>query len=199
MLDEQDQLAAIHGLREGRREAWTTLYDRYSADVWRYACRLMGPDAAAVADVVQETFLAAAQSAKQFDPSRGTLWSWLSGITHHRVAWHWRQTQRESRVRALAEAGADEIRAWLERTEPLDEVWERADLADLVRRVLAELPAEYAALLTGKYLDNRSLAELSQQWGSSADAIKSKLARARRQFRSTFEELTRKPTPTGRP
>lgn len=190
MLDEPDQLATIRGLREGNREAWIALYDGYCNDVWRYACRLLGPDTAAVADVVQETFLAAAQTARQFDPNRGPLWGWLAGIAHHRVAWHWRQAARDARVRQLAETGADDIRQWLDRTESPDELCERSDLADLVRRVLAELPAEYATLLTAKYLDDRSLAELAQQCGSSVDAIKSKLARARRQFRAAFEELT---------
>ena len=61
MLDEPEQLAVAAGLREGRREAWTRLYDAYSRDVWRYVARLLGPEAAAVADAVQETFMEAAR------------------------------------------------------------------------------------------------------------------------------------------
>jgi RNA polymerase sigma-70 factor, ECF subfamily len=198
LLDEPEQLVVAAGLREGRREAWARLYDAYSLDVWRYVARLMGPEAAAVADAVQETFLEAARSAARFDPDRGTLWTWLTGIAHHRAAAHWRQAGRIARLRKLVESRAAEIRHLLDAAEsnadsPL-ETWEQHELAELVRSALADLPADYAAILTAKYLDDRSLAELSTQTGSSIEAVKSKLARARREFRAKFERLTREPS-----
>jgi RNA polymerase sigma-70 factor (ECF subfamily) len=186
LLSSNEQLAVIRGLRGGDRNAWATLYDSYSEDVWRYAARLVGGDEAAVADVVQETFLAAARSAATFDESRGALWGWLTGIVHHQAAAHWRAATRVDRVRQLAETGAAEIRHLLDEAEPLDAVWERRELGDLVRLVLTELTPAYAALLTGKYLDGRTLEELASDWGCSVDAIKSKLARARREFRAKF-------------
>lgn len=195
MLDPQDQLALVHGLRNGCRDAWTSLYDKYSGDVWRYVARLLGNDAAAVADVVQETFLGAAQSARQFDPKRGSLGAWLTGIAHHRVGLHWRQVGRANRLLKMAENGAAEVLHWLENPEPLAQVWERQDIADLVRSVLAELPVDYATLLMAKYLEDRSLADLAQERGDSTEAIKSKLARARREFRGKFARLTRESSP----
>ena len=98
LLSEQDQLVVVRGLRNGDRDAWTALYDGYSEDVWRYVARLLGADATAVADVVQEVFLAAARSARGFNPERGTLWNWLSGIAHHQVATYWRQGARLARL-----------------------------------------------------------------------------------------------------
>jgi len=198
LLDEPEKLVVAAGLREGRREAWARLYDAYSLDVWRFVARLMGPDAAAVADAVQETFLEAARSAARFDPARGTLWTWLTGIAHHRAAAHWRKSERIANLRKLVESRAAEIRHLLNAAEsnvdsPL-ELWHHNELAELVRSALADLPADYAALLTAKYLDDCSLAELSAQTGSSIEAVKSKLARARREFRTKFERLTREPS-----
>jgi RNA polymerase sigma-70 factor (ECF subfamily) len=200
LLSDQDQIAVIRGLRVGNRDAWTALYENYSGDVWRYVARLVGPDSAAVADVVQEAFLAAARSAAQFDPERGTLWSWLAGIAHHQVAAHWRAASRAARLRSLAEQGAAEIREWLDSAAaPLEETWERRELADLVRGVLAELPAEHAALLAAKYMDDASLEDLARQFGTTVVAAKSKLARARGEFRTKFERLTREPSsPAGK-
>jgi RNA polymerase sigma-70 factor (ECF subfamily) len=188
---DDDQLALIRGLREGQPNAWTALYDRYSADVWRYVARLVGPDGAAVADVVQEAFLAAARSARQFDPARGGVWGWLAGIAHHQVKAHWRQASRAARVKALAESGALEVLRWL---DSADDAWQRQELADLVRSVLAELPADYAALLAAKYMDDATLEELASQTGASVEATKSKLARARREFRAKFEVMSREPS-----
>lgn len=183
MLDERDQAAVICGLQQGHRDAWAALYDGYSADVWRYVARLVGPEVTDVADVVQETFLAAAKSARQFDPGRGSLWSWLTGIAHHHVSAYWRQSAREARLQKLAEIHAGEVHRWLDRAEAVRLPWEQSELAELVRGVLAQLPSDYAALLTAKYMDELSLDELSRQWGHSVEAVKSKLARARREFR----------------
>jgi RNA polymerase sigma-70 factor, ECF subfamily len=198
LLETDDSFALIRGLRDGNREAWTALYDRYSEQVWRYVARLLGPGSAAVADVVQETFLAAARSAHSFDPARGSPGSWLIGIAHHRVALHWRQAGRIERLRKLAESGAAEIRGWLDSQESPTSEWKRLELADLVRGTLAEMSAEYAALLAAKYLDDRSLQEIAQQSGCSIDATKSKLARARREFRAKFEYVTREPAPSAK-
>lgn len=183
MLDEHDQSTVICGLQSGDREAWAALYDGYSVDVWRYVARLVGPEVTDVADVVQETFLAAARSARHFDSNRGTLWGWLTGIAHHNVSLYWKQTNKVARLQKLAEAHAGELYRWLDGSEADGLPFEQSELAELIRGVLAELPSDYAALLTAKYLDEQSLDELSQQWGHSVAALKSKLARARREFR----------------
>ncbi|HEY2882444.1 MAG TPA: sigma-70 family RNA polymerase sigma factor [Pirellulales bacterium] len=190
MLDEPTQLAVIRGLQRGSRDAWTALYDNYSVAVWQYAGRLLGPHTAAVADVVQETFLEAAASARNFDSDRGTIWSWLTGIVHHRVSAHWRQTNRTARLRQLAPNVCLEAQNALNDGQTIETAAQQRELAEFVRCVLAQLPAEYAALLTAKYLDDASLQELSLQWNSSVEAIKSKLARARREFRGSFAKLS---------
>lgn len=150
----------------------------------------MGHNAAEVADIVQETFIAAAKGARQFDPQRGTLWSWLAGIAHNRSSLSWRQGAKDIRLRELAESGAGELRRWLDGSGEADQLVERRELGDLVRFVLANLSVDYAALLSAKYLEERSLEEMAIQFGGSVEAIKSKLARARREFRRTFDQLT---------
>ena len=195
MLDEHDQLAVIRGLQDGSRDAWTALYDGYGVEVWRYVGRLVANSGTDVGDVVQETFMAAARAARQFDASRGSLWSWLAGIAHHQAALYWRQIGKRTRLRALAEAGVIELRHWLDGNESPHDVCERRETADLVRGVLSELSADYAALLTAKYIDQQSLDELARRFGSTVEAIKSKLARARREFRARFESLTRESAP----
>lgn len=191
LLDEHDQHVVICGLRDGNREAWSALYRRYSADVWRYVARLVGPQSADVADVVQETMLAAARSARRFDPQQGTLWGWLAGIAHRQAALAGRRAHRATRVIALAESGAALFRSLLETEAAVDSLLEQRELTELVRWLLTEMSPEYAGLLTGKYLDELSLEELSCQWGGTVEATKSKLARARREFREQYERVTR--------
>lgn len=195
MLDEPDQQAVIRGLRNGQRDAWTALYDGYSTDVWRYVARLVGESTADVADLVQETFIAAARSARKFDAERGTLWGWLTGIAHHQTSTYWRQINKKARLRELAESGAGELRRWLDDSTGEPELWERRELSDLVRATLASLSSDYAGILAAKYMDGSSLEEIVRQQGGTIESTKSKLARARREFRLKFERMTRDPVP----
>lgn len=189
MLDESDQQAVVRGLQDGRRDAWTALYDGYSVDLWRYVARLIGESAVDVADVVQETFLAAARSARHFDAERGSLWSWLTGIAHHQTSTCWKQINKTAKLGDLAASGAGQLRRAIASEIVELESWERSELREIVRATLASLSPDYAAILTAKYLDDQSLEEITSQIGGSVVATKSKLARARREFRTRFERL----------
>jgi RNA polymerase sigma factor (sigma-70 family) len=191
LLSDHDEQAVFRKLRTGDRDAWTALYDRYSEDIWRYVARLIGPDPAAVADVVQEVFLAASKGSQRFDPDRGTPWAWLAGIAHHLVTAWWRQRGRAARLHVLLESGQADLRQLLDSAEPVDDLLQRRELVDLVRFVLAELPPDYAVLLTAKYQDEQSLEELVSRQGGTIESVKSKLARARREFKTKFERLSR--------
>jgi RNA polymerase sigma-70 factor (ECF subfamily) len=187
-MDDASDQAIARGLRDGKADAWGALYDAYAEPVWRSVARLMPPNSADVADVVQETFLAAARSARTFDPARGTLWVWLWGIARRGVALHYRKQEQRERVRqarAAAAAADGACLAWLDGQAPPD-LAAAAELAVLVRVTLAELPSEYEMLLTAKYLDGNTIEEMARQSGCSLAAVHSKLARARRAFREAF-------------
>jgi RNA polymerase sigma-70 factor (ECF subfamily) len=190
MLDEQQELLIARGLREGKSSAWQALYDAYAERVWRGVARLLGPQASDVADVVQETMMAAARSAATFDPGRGSLWPWLWGIAHNHVALHLRKQERRSRLtRASAWLAASngELLHWLEGKEPSPPaVLAAGELATLVRATLAELPADYGILLTARYLDGESVAAIAVRARSTETAVRSRLARARQTFREAF-------------
>lgn len=183
------------GLQNGDREAWTLLYQHNSERVWRYVARLVGSDRSAVADIVQETFMAAARSARSYDVGRGPLAQWLLGIAHHHVAQYWRSAARHSALPRLVQArlvlasgpgGAGPAEA----DDPA-QLLEQSESAELVRRVLAELPAEAALVLCGKYLDDLSVEELVARDGGTIESVRSRLARARREFRERYERLAR--------
>jgi RNA polymerase sigma-70 factor, ECF subfamily len=186
MLDEPQERLIAQGLREGKADAWQALYDAYAERVWRGVARLLGPRSSDVADVVQETMMAAARSASTFDPARGSLWPWLWGIAHNHVALHLRKQEQRDRLAQAAASNGKALR-WLDGAEhaPLDAL-AVAELATLVRGALAELPADYALLLTARYLDGETVAQIAQREHASEVAIRSKLARARQAFREAF-------------
>jgi RNA polymerase sigma-70 factor (ECF subfamily) len=193
MMDQTQERAIARGLQEGSVEAWHALYDAFSAPLWQAVARLLGPESTDVADVVQETFLAAARSAKGFDPSRGSLWLWLTGIARRQVALHYRKASRQERVKEAAErmgTSSEQVLRWIDDRHPSPpEALATAEMAVLVRAALAELPHDYEDLLTARYLDDVPVEDLAGVHRSTASAIRSKLARARRAFRDLFAKL----------
>ena len=90
-MDQQQDREIAEGLRAGRSDAWQELYDAYAQRVWRFVARLLGANSADVADVVQETLLSAARSARGYDRREGSLWMWLTGIARNQMAIHHRR------------------------------------------------------------------------------------------------------------
>src|SRR5918999_1637967 len=120
-MDLAPEHEIARGLRQGSAEGWRAFYDAYAERLWLWVARQVGPQAADVADVVQETFLAAARSTASFDPDLGTPWSWLVGIGRNHVALHYRKLARRQRFVAAGEwlHGANgQALDWLESREP---------------------------------------------------------------------------------
>ena len=192
MLDDQQERRIAQGLRDGKTEAWQALYDAYAERVWRGVARLLGPQSTDVADVVQETMMAAARSARTFDPARGSLWPWLWSIAHNHVALHLRKQERRNRLtKACASLAASngQLLHWLEgKTPSPPDTLVATELATLVRTALTELPADYAMLLTARYLDGDTVTLIALRERTTEVALRSKLARARQAFREVFSK-----------
>lgn len=188
----QEQIAA--GLQAGSPQAWNQFYDAYARRLWLSVAMLTGAQSAEVADILQEVFLAAARSARRYDPKRGTLWMWLWGIARKEVALHYRKAGARAELllvqqRRMMSSSRDLL------TEIVDGPPEQLacrELGTLVRAALAELPDEHQALLTGKYVEEQSAEQLATDTALSVSAVYSKLARARQAFRDAFEKLTRR-------
>jgi RNA polymerase sigma-70 factor (ECF subfamily) len=108
--------------REGRLEAFDTLFNHYQHHVYDLACIIMRDDAAAE-DVVQDTFLAVFQSIEGFR-GNASFQTWLTTITVNQC----RMRQRRRRIRqffSLEQLAPDQ----LSRTDG-----RRQDVADVVHR-----------------------------------------------------------------
>ncbi len=183
-MNQEQERQVVRGLQEGNPDAWRTLYDAYCRQVWQAVARMMGLNVHDVADVVQETFMAAARSASKYDATRGPLWLWLYGIARNHVALHYRKQARRGHS---SPQGNRQIIRWLEGREqaPVD-MLQSAELADMVRSALTELPIDYETVLTAKYVDGASVEQIAGAQQCSVTAVRSRLARARQAFRQVF-------------
>jgi RNA polymerase sigma factor (sigma-70 family) len=123
-----EDLAAV--FRKGRPEALALVYQRYGALVYTIALRSLGA-AADAEDVAQQVFTAAWRGRDTFDPVRGGLGAWLTGITRRKVLDALRTRQREAGALRAA-AGQAAVSAPAAGT---DQVIDRVVLADELGRL----------------------------------------------------------------
>ena len=71
-------------LRSGDREALGELYDRYASVAMAVAVRVVS-DRELAEDLVHDAYVAVWQKIDRFDPSRGSLRSWLLTIVRNRA------------------------------------------------------------------------------------------------------------------
>lgn len=97
MTSSDDALVKL--LAAGDQDALAELYDRYSAMMVGVAVRLLNNNRDAE-DLVHDVFIEAWQKASSFDPTRGTVRSWLMVRLRSRAADR-RRTLSTARARAV--------------------------------------------------------------------------------------------------
>ena len=166
------------------------------ARVARLCARLSG-NARVAEDLAQETLFEAWRSREKLRDV-AEIGPWLTAIARH-VCLRWQRAQgREQRQlhqqrRDIPSAGTDD-----ETPDPLDELpgddgdfalrLERHELADLLGRAMALLPAETREALVASYLDDLPHAELAARLGLGAGALRARLHRGRRMLRRVLED-----------
>ena len=195
MIESQHEELLHRGLADGDPDAWRQVYDLYARPIWRVVARLMGADSADVADVVQEAFLAAARSARSFDPAKGSLWLWLCGIARRHVALYYRRQGQQARILEVVRKmqtthvnGELIARSGNAGAHPSDAL-AASELATLVRTALTELSDDHGSILTARYLEDVTVENIASAENCSVTAIRSRLARARQAFREKFSRL----------
>lgn len=176
------------GLHAGDQSAWEELYDVYSTQLWKYVAKVTGSQQDFINEVIQETFYSAASSAKTYRIDQGTLWAWLTGIAHREIAnWFRRQGRADKSKSPEVQSELATRRDGCQTSLSPPAVLMQHERQSVVREILTELTTEYAVLLTAKYMEQLSIEEIQLLYGGSSNSIRSKLKRARAEFRKRSE------------
>lgn len=146
-------------LRSGDREALGLLYDRYASVAMAVAVRVVA-DRELAEDLVHDAYVAVWQKIDRFDPSRGSLRSWLLTIVRNRAIDRLRGT------RPSMEVGEADEQSLL-RTGP-NPTWEAAAArrsAVELRRALGSLPDEQRQAVELAYFGGRTYREIAKLTG----------------------------------
>jgi len=137
-------------------------------------------------DLAQETLTEAWRLRDRLTDPAG-MDRWLSAIARN-VCRRWMRSQgREGgRLAAVDDAHAEPADAW-----DLEVELERAELAALLDRALALLPADTRAGLIARYIEDLPLEEIAARLGSSLGAVAMRLQRGRLAMRRLLESELR--------
>lgn len=188
IADQERDDVLLRRAGKGDEEAFTLLYRRYQAALYRFALRMSG-NAWAAEEIVQDVFMTLMRDPKKFDPARGTLGGFLYGVTRNRVLKHLeRSPQREVPLEEKNENGSGSGIVLLDATTPAIQA-EKRERAEQVWAAVLDLPAEFREAVVLCELEERSYEEAAQMMGCPIGTIRSRLHRGRTLLMARLEIL----------
>lgn len=161
-------------------KAFEVIVKRYQAAFLRKAQAVLHDDRDSE-DAVADTFVKIYLNAKRFVPREGASFS----------SWAYRILMNTSLSRHRARAARERVEAPLLDAEfadnlaPADVDFERQTLVTDVRSALAKLPQHFSRILTYFYIEGRPQREIARLEGLSLAAVKTRIHRAKQEFRDT--------------
>jgi RNA polymerase sigma-70 factor (ECF subfamily) len=157
----------VRAVARGDRAALAALYDRYSPIMFALALRIVRERREAE-DLLHDVFLEVWRTAKDYDPDRGRVRTWLT------IRMRSRALDLQKSARVSRNVGDDSV---------LDRVASDTDIADSpdrarVRKALAELPSEQRQVLELGYFEGLSCSEIAEKLGTPIGTVKSRVAAA---------------------
>ncbi len=177
---EDDDRRLLRLCQQGDEAALSELVRRYQAPVFRLSWRMLG-DASLAEEAASRTFVKLWTKCGGWR-GESAVSTWLyrlavrASLDVQRGQRRWWRRFVSALPESVADPQADVAGAAAERDE-------RAAVARRLRQALDELPEADRALVHLYYFEQRGLAEIAEILDSSADALKMRLARARKRLR----------------
>ena len=176
---------------KGDEEAFTQLYRRHQAQLYRFALRMTG-QAWAAEEVVQDVFMTLVREPKKFDPERGTLGAFLYGVTRNRVMKHLERLPRELRLEVRGDEGETKSLQIADQRTPAH--WaELRERREQVRAAVLSLPPEFRETVVLCELEEMSYEEAAQVLECPLGTVRSRLHRGRALLLAKVEMLREAP------
>jgi RNA polymerase sigma-70 factor (ECF subfamily) len=160
------------------------IYDKYFDFVWRNARRL-GVLEASADDVTQDVFMIVQRRMDDYD-GRASMQGWIFGILLRVVRDHRRSFQRKGARHVPLEQDVNGDTGFAHTPSPIEQL-ERAQRVRLVEQLLSELDEDKRSLLIISELEEWTLREIAQFYGSNINTIYSRLRAAKRAFEQAYE------------
>ncbi len=160
----------LHALFErfrqtGEVELLGELFDHAAPKLQRVAGHL-ARDVSEAEDLLQETFIAAMESADKYDPEHPVL-PWLLGILSNQ--WRYRRRQAGRVI--------DNDRVRVDAPEPPDIIAEKRELTSVVMDAIRSLPSTYREVVEAHLVGGQRAVEVARELDRSAGTVRMQLMR----------------------
>jgi RNA polymerase sigma-70 factor, ECF subfamily len=174
----------VKAVNKGEQGAFKILYLKYSDLLFAYILHHLDNDKEKASDIWQDTWVVAVEKMKDFQ-SKSSFFTWLCAVAKNKISDYYRNTKKEDRFVRIEQVHYDID------TEELDiELIDSETQLDVIT-ILGSLTEVYRNLLVAKYIENKSIEEISVVIGKSYKATESLLSRSRAAFRKEFNLIKR--------
>lgn len=163
----------------GDQAAFLELYERHRTPVFRFAYRFLGSVELAE-DITHDCFLNLIRKPENFNPTQGSLRTYLFGAARNQALKQFRISGREAALDDM-----DDEPPTVDRSQPLSRLLDD-ELGSKVREAIVGLPAlQREALVLFEY-EGLSLNEIAGIVGADVGAVKARLFRARQRVKTAL-------------
>jgi RNA polymerase sigma-70 factor (ECF subfamily) len=165
--------------KNGDRGAFNVLARRWEKPLLNLCYRLL-QDIEKAKDIRQEVFLRVCKAARRYKPS-AKFSTWLYRITLNRCFDELKNEKRRGEI-ALETSYQDKAgKRWLleeilvEKSAPPDKIAEKNEIAQIVKRAIAQLSEEQRAVLIMRHYEGLKFKEIAEIMGCPESTVKSRM------------------------
>ena len=166
-----DDVALVALVARRDERALGVLYDRYSRLAFSLAVRIVG-DRALAEEITADSFVNVWRASGSYSTERGRFVSWLMSVVRHRAIDELR------RLNVRPEGSAVELNEALQTTahpDGVDDIFDVHRRQEVVRSVLANLPAPQREALELAYFGGLTQQEIAERTGVPLGTIKTRM------------------------
>lgn len=186
IADEAERKASdavlLRRIAEGDAEALGELYDRFSRPLYALARQILG-DATEAEDIVHEVFVMLSHKAGDFEPEKGSAFTWAATLTRNRAIDRLRTRRRRGEL--LAQSTPLDL-GYVQRGVSADP-FRVKEISIEVKRAFATLPPEQRRALELAYFSGLTQQEIAEQLATPLGTIKARIRRGLLSLRAVME------------
>jgi RNA polymerase sigma-70 factor (ECF subfamily) len=171
----------LEGIRARHSSSLESLYDETSRVLYGLAYRVL-KDPADAEEVILDVYYQIWNSVSHFDPSRGSVWSWLTVITRNRAI----DRLRKSKTRRSHELPVEEPIEQASTTPQPETQSIFVQESTLVRQAMAALAAEQREAIELAFFSGLTHSEVAETLGMPLGTIKSRIRMGIQKLRETL-------------
>lgn len=170
------EMEILKCFERGDTRAMELLYDNYADTLYGIVLKMVGDEAKAQ-DILQESFIKIWKRSKQYDSSKGRLFTWLLTIVRNQSIDYIRKKERRGEI----QGSSNDV--YLQNVDSGD-----ADLSvnhDIVK-VLKELDVEKRKLIEHSFILGYTHPEIAEKFNIPLGTVKTKIRAAMQSLREIF-------------